>query len=146
MSALFKKYHEIIMYLIFGVATTVINISIFYICNEFLGIDYRISNTIGWFISVLFAFVTNKYFVFSDNQNGKTSFFQEMLLFYWYRALSFVIDMGLIIICIEWLLISDFWSKIITQVVVIIVNYFFSKFFVFKNSSKKEVTEAATKK
>lgn len=146
MIALFKKYHEIIMYLIFGVATTVVNISIFYIGTEFLGIDYRISTTIGWFVSVLFAFFTNKYFVFSDNQKEHNSFVKEMFIFYWYRAVSFVIDMGLIILCIEWLSIPTFWAKLFTQVVVIVVNYFFSKFFVFNNKSDNEATESITKK
>lgn len=63
MKELFHKYKEVISYLVFGVATTIVNIVIFFVCKDILGIDYKVSNAIGWFLSVLFAFFTNKYFV-----------------------------------------------------------------------------------
>jgi putative flippase GtrA len=129
---LFHKYKEVISYLVFGVATTVVNIAVFFICKDVFGIDYKISNAIGWFLSVLFAFFTNKYFVFASQHVNLLAFFKEMILFYWYRILSFVIDMALMVVMIEWLHISDFWAKMVTQVVVIVLNYFFSKFFIFK--------------
>ncbi|MBO0424255.1 teichoic acid glycosylation protein [Enterococcus plantarum] len=132
MKELFHKYKEVISYLVFGVATTIVNIVIFFICKDILGIDYKISNAIGWFLSVLFAFFTNKYFVFASNHEDIGSFIREMLLFYWYRILSFVVDMALMVLMIEWLHISDFWAKMVTQVAVVVLNYFFSKFFIFK--------------
>lgn len=132
MKELFRKHKEIISYLVFGVATTIVNIVIFFICKDLLGIDYKISNAIGWFLSVLFAFFTNKYFVFSSNHADVRSFIVEMLLFYWYRVLSFVVDMALMVLMIEFMHISDFWAKMVTQVAVIILNYFFSKFLIFK--------------
>ncbi|MBO0469621.1 GtrA family protein [Enterococcus sp. DIV0242_7C1] len=135
MKELFHKYKEVISYLVFGVATTVVNIVVFFICKDLFGIDYKISNTIGWFLSVLFAFFTNKYFVFASQHVDLRAFFKEMLLFYWYRILSFVIDMALMVLMIEWLHISDFWAKMVTQVVVIVLNYFFSKFLIFKNKA-----------
>ncbi|WP_207696564.1 teichoic acid glycosylation protein [Enterococcus sp. DIV0212c] len=132
MKELFEKYKEVLSYLFFGVATTIVNIVVFFICKDMLGIDYKISNAIGWFLSVLFAFFTNKYFVFSSNHEDWGSFIREMLLFYWYRILSFVVDMALMVLMIEWLHISDFWAKMVTQVAVVVLNYFFSKFFIFK--------------
>ncbi|GGC78409.1 GtrA family protein [Enterococcus wangshanyuanii] len=135
MKELFHKYKEVISYLVFGVATTIVNIAVFFICKDLFGIDYKISNTIGWFLSVLFAFFTNKYFVFASQHVNLGAFFKEMLLFYWYRILSFVIDMALMVLMIEWLHISDFWAKMVTQVVVIVLNYFFSKFLIFNKKA-----------
>lgn len=135
MKELFHKYKEVISYLVFGVATTIVNILVFFLCKDVLGIDYKISNTIGWFLSVLFAFFTNKYFVFASNHEDFGSFVREMLLFYWYRILSFVVDMALMIVMIEVLHISDFWAKMITQVAVVVLNYFFSKFLIFKKKA-----------
>lgn len=132
MKELFHKYKEVISYLIFGVATTIVNIVVFFVCKDVLGIDYKISNAIGWFLSVLFAFFTNKYFVFSSKHEDFRSFIVEMFLFYWYRVLSFVVDMGLMMLMIEMMHISDFWAKMVTQVAVIVLNYFFSKFLIFK--------------
>ncbi|MGM0217620.1 GtrA family protein [Enterococcus sp. AZ126] len=135
MKELFHKYKEVISYLVFGVATTIVNIVIFFICKDVLEIDYKISNAIGWFLSVLFAFFTNKYFVFASSHEDISSFVREMLLFYWYRILSFVVDMALMILMIEWMHISDFWAKMVTQVAVVVLNYFFSKFFIFKKKA-----------
>ncbi|MEI5989140.1 GtrA family protein [Enterococcus crotali] len=135
MKELFQKYKEVISYLVFGVATTVVNIIIFFICKDLLGIDYKVSNAIGWFLSVLFAFFTNKYFVFASNHKDTLSFIKEMLLFYWYRVLSFVVDMALMVLMIEVIHVSDFWAKMVTQVAVVVLNYFFSKFFIFKKEA-----------
>lgn len=135
MKELFQKYKEVISYLVFGVATTVVNIVIFFVCKDILGIDYKISNAIGWFLSVLFAFFTNKYFVFASVNKDLGSFIREMLLFYWYRILSFVVDMALMILLIEVIHASDFWAKMVTQVAVVVLNYFFSKFFIFKKKA-----------
>lgn len=132
---LFHKYKEVISYLVFGVATTIVNFAVFFICKDMLGIDYKISNAISWFLSVLFAFFTNKYFVFGSKHEDLSSFVREMLLFYWYRILSFVIDMALMILMIEVLHISDFWAKMATQVAVVVLNYFFSKFFIFNKKA-----------
>ena len=130
-----QKHREVLGYLFFGVATTLVNMGVCFICNNALQIDYKVSNAIGWFISVLFAFVTNKYFVFESKHEDKTGFFKEMVLFYWYRILSFIIDMAMMIVLIDYLHTGDFWAKMVTQVVVVVLNYFFSKFFIFKKEA-----------
>ncbi|MGE9641524.1 GtrA family protein, partial [Escherichia coli] len=55
MKELFRKYREVLAYLFFGGATTVVNLVVFFVCQNVLGLDYKISNTISWFLSVLFA-------------------------------------------------------------------------------------------
>ena len=95
------KYREVLMYLIFGVLTTIINIFVFYIFKDTLTIDYRTSNVIAWFLSVLFAFLTNKYFVFASIGKNKQAFFKEMGLFFWNRVLSLVIVMIMMIVMVS---------------------------------------------
>lgn len=122
---------EIIKYIFFGVLTTLVNYLTFFIFRNLFMIDYRWSNFFAWFFSVLFAFVTNKLWVF----NSHTLFFEslkEAVSFFWYRGLSLVLDMGMMILFISYLHWSEFLSKTLTQIVIIALNYVFSKWFVFK--------------
>ncbi|KZX13353.1 GtrA family protein [Methanobrevibacter oralis] len=120
---------ELILYLIFGILTTIVNIVVYLIFAKFLNIDYIISNIFAWFFSVLFAYVTNRIWVFERKTNN---IIKEATLFYGGRVFSGVLDTGLMYLFIDILFINDFISKIIIQVIVVIVNYVFSKFIVFK--------------
>ena len=120
---------ELILYLIFGILTTIVNIVVYLIFAKFLNIDYIISNIFAWFFSVLFAYVTNRIWVFERKTNN---IIKEATLFYGGRVFSGVLDTGLMYLFIDILFIDDFISKIIIQVIVVIVNYVFSKFIVFK--------------
>ena len=80
-----------------------------------LGLDYKISNTISWFLSVLFAFFTNKYWVFASKHESIAGFFKEMGLFYWYRILSFVADMGLMLSLIHIFIELHHYAKVVEQ-------------------------------
>ncbi|MGX7350679.1 GtrA family protein [Enterococcus canis] len=119
------------MYLVFGVLTTVVNYLVYFGCLQ-LGWDYRLSNALAWFLSVMFAFWTNKFFVFASDSMHRNTVMKELLLFYWYRGLSFILDMGGMILFISVLHWSDFWAKTVVQVVVILLNYVFSKWLIFK--------------
>ncbi|MBL1228065.1 GtrA family protein [Enterococcus sp. BWB1-3] len=136
MKGLFQKYKEVVAYLFFGVATTVINLVVYFICTDLLLLDYKLSNVISWFLSVLFAFFTNKYFVFQSLVGSRQLFWKEMFLFYWYRILSFVIDMGVMLLLIEVIHAPNFFAKLVTQVIVVVLNYFFSKFLIFRNEAQ----------
>ena len=136
MKDLFLKYREVIAYLFFGVATTVINLIVYFVCTDVFLIDYKWSNVISWFLSVLFAFFTNKYFVFQSTNSSRQSFLKELVLFYWYRILSFVIDMGVMLLLIEVIHAPNVFAKLVTQVIVVVLNYFFSKFFIFRNNAQ----------
>ena len=133
---LYKKYQEIINYLIVGVLTTVVSLVTYYICVlTFLdpnkAIELQIANIISWIIAVLFAFVTNKIFVFkSKNKN----LFKEFTSFVGARVLTLLLDMLIMFVMVTALGINDKVSKLVVQVVVTILNYVFSKIFVFKKS------------
>ena len=119
---------EIIMYLIFGVLTTLVNIIVFYITSDLFMIATIPSNIIAWILSVLFAYVTNRRFVFSSKGDIK----KELLSFFSVRLLSLVIDTIIVYIGIDVLIFDPLVVKIASNIVVVIANYIFSKFLVFK--------------
>ena len=129
MKELLLKYKEIIMYLIFGVLTTVVNIAVYYIMANSLQIHYLISNIVAWFLSVLFAYVTNRKYVFESKSN---EIIKEMVSFFGARLATGVMDMAFMWIFVGLGLLPDFVAKVITNVFVIIANYILSKLVVFK--------------
>ena len=129
---LYKKHKEVILYLIFGVLTTILNIVVFWLCNDILKIEYKISNVVAWILSVIFAFITNKLIVFESKSKSKEETTKEAISFVMARLFSLIVDMILMILMIDILKVNSLIAKIISNVVVVIINYVFSKFIVFK--------------
>ena len=131
---LYFKYKEIINYVIFGGLTTVVNFISYFIIARIFNIDEVVSNAIAWFISVLFAYITNKIFVFESKTHGIKEFLKEMISFFLARIISGILcDVGTFALMVKVLHINDIFSKIVTQVMVVVVNYIFSKLVIFKN-------------
>lgn len=122
---------ETFLYLIFGLFTTLINILTYKILVN-LNINYIIANIIAWIISVIFAFITNKYIVFD---NKTSNFIKEFLKFVISRLGTGLFDILFMFITISLLNFDDFIMKIISNIVVIILNYILSKFIVFKKDN-----------
>ena len=136
---LYKKYKEIINYLIFGGLATVVNFVSYYIFARTLNVDEVISSGLSWFCSVLFAYVTNKLFVFESKKNTKKEVIKEMVSFFLARIVSGALcDVGTFALMVDVLHINDIVSKVVTQVMVVIMNYVFSKFIVFKKEKIQE--------
>jgi putative flippase GtrA len=130
---LYKKYKEIINYLIFGGLSTIVNFASYFIFARCIGIDEVVSSGMSWFCAVLFAYITNKIFVFESRKNNKLDVLKEMGMFFLARILSGILcDVGTFAIMVKVLNINDIISKFITQVMVVIVNYVFSKLIIFK--------------
>ena len=129
--SLYKKYEEIINYLIVGGLTTLVSIVVYALFTKCFHINYMISNVISWIISVLFAYITNRIFVFKSKSRD---ILLEIYQFFKYRIFSFLIDVLFMYILVELINVDDMISKIIVQVIVIVLNYVFSKLFVFKKS------------
>lgn len=135
---LYLKYKEIINYLFFGGCTTIVNFISYYIPARIIEIDEIISNVIAWCVSVLFAYITNKLFVFSSKTESLTQTIKEMFSFIFARLFTGVLcDVSLFALMIYVLHINDIVSKITTQVIVVVLNYVLSKLVIFKK--KKEV-------
>lgn len=134
-----EKRHlwEVFVYLFFGGLATVVNIVTYLLAKEVLGLDLVWGNSLSWIAAVLFAFVTNKLWVFHSKTDSWLALWIEFGKFIFYRLLSFVMDMGLMILLIDVLQMNDLLAKIITQVVVVVANYLFSKLFIFK---RKDIT------
>lgn len=131
---LYYQYKEIINYLVFGGLATIVNFVSYYLFAKLLGIDEVISSGLSWFASVLFAYITNKLFVFESKTNTIKDVLKEMTTFFLARVLSGILcDVGTFALMVKVFHINDIFSKIVTQIMVVIVNYVFSKFFIFKN-------------
>lgn len=129
---LLKKYKGVIAYLFFGGCTTVINIvvySIFYSCLHFSNIG---SNIIAWIIAVLFAFITNKLFVFDSTSFKEKVLLYEMLSFLACRLLTGLLDIGIMYITVDYLKLNALLWKVVSNIIVIIINYIASKLVIFK--------------
>lgn len=129
---------EVFFYLVFGVLTTVVNIISFAILSRMFGIGTVVSNVIAWFLSVLFAYVTNRRWVFLSTGGNV---FREMLVFFSGRLCTGVLDTLVMFITVDFLGWNDLMMKIISNIIVIILNYVISKFFVFKGEDGKAVAE-----
>ena len=135
LSSLYKKYKEIINYLIFGGLTTLVQIGTYAIFTKICNIDYLISNVLSWIIAVLFAFITNKLFVFESKSKDKKLVSKEITNFFFFRIVSLGIEMVIMYTFVDLLSINDLITKVIAQVIVILSNYIFSKVFVFKKNN-----------
>ena len=151
--ALYLKYKEIITYLVFGVLTTLVNFVSFGFFEFAWGNDttsYLYNNALAWLIAVIFAYITNKIFVFESSDWGKKVVIKELIEFFGARIFSFTIEevglwlfvdilsfgeMSCSIFSIN--LTGELVAKLILAVIVIILNYFFSKFIIFKKSVDK---------
>lgn len=131
---LYLKYKEVINYLIFGVLTTVVSLVIYYISvftflNPEDAIQLQIANIISWIAGVTFAYFTNRKFVFESKEKNKV---KEAGKFVLARATTLVMDMLIMWLGVTVLYLNDKIIKLISQVVIIVSNYIFSKLFVFK--------------
>ena len=133
MFSLYKKYKEIIMYLIFGILTTIVNIVVYFIASNVLNINYLISNATAWFLSVLFAYVTNKLYVF---ESSSKEFIKEIVAFFSSRLATGILDMFLMWLFVTVASLNDVVVKIFVNILVIIMNYIFSKLFVFRKDDR----------
>ncbi|MEE1335147.1 GtrA family protein [Methanobrevibacter sp.] len=125
-----KLDRELVLYVVFGAFTFFVNIIVYFFFENILGVNYIISNIIAWFFSVLFAYITNRIWVF---ESKSPHILKEMSLFFGGRIFSGVVDTALMYLFIDVLTIGDTISKIVVQVIVIILNYIFSKLIVFKD-------------
>lgn len=133
MNQWYYKYGQAIQYLIFGVLTTLVNIVVFFLLEKTL--PYLMANAIAIVVAILFAFYTNKKFVFQSISETKKEHLDELIRFVGFRLFSGLLDM-----ISMWILIGNFkidtsLAKIVTQILVFVLNYVFSKYFVFKNVS-----------
>lgn len=129
---LFSKYYDVIAYLVFGVLTTVVYYLVYMPLHYWLGISATVSTVIAWVISVTFAFLTNKPFVFRSHDWSKKTLLPEIRNFVVCRVGSGLLDMGLTFVTVDLLKWENIFVKLGISVLVVILNYVGSKLLVFK--------------
>lgn len=129
---------ETITYIIFGVLTTAVNYVTYYLLYRFTALDAIIYNTIAWAVSVIFAFITNKLFVFESKKWAIRTVLREFFPFVGARILSLLLEEAFLMLTVNVLGMHELIAKIIISVVVVIVNYFASKFIIFRKKNNKE--------
>ena len=133
----YEKYKEVIRYLIFGVLTTIVNYVVYYslifIIGTADGAVGVICNLVATIISILFAYITNRKFVFESKAVGKNAILKEITSFFSCRIFSMIVDSLIYFVGCTIIGFNDFIIKTISQVVVIVLNYIFSKLIIFKN-------------
>ena len=130
-----EKYKEIIRYLIVGVLTTVVRLGVYYMCvSTFLtpksAVQLQLANIFSWVAAVTFAYIMSRFFVF---QSKRKNWIRESLSFYSSRVLTLFMDMSIMFVMVTLCGLNDKLAKLVVQVVVTVVNYIFSKLFVFRN-------------
>ena len=129
------KQREIITYVIFGVLATIVDFGSYLIMTRILHLDEHFSNIFSQFIAIIFAFFTNKIFVFNDKSCDIKSYIIQFVKFVSLRIVTLAINSVLFSLMVELLHINDILTKVLVAVIVVILNYIFSKLIVFK---KKE--------
>jgi putative flippase GtrA len=128
---LYEKYQDKILYLVFGALTTAVNTGVFWLCAHPLGMDALPSTMIAWLVAVIFAYITNRIWVFCSQARGK-AIFREILSFYSGRLLTLAMEEGLLLIFVTWLGLGSTLVKTAAQVAVLVGNYLISKFIIFR--------------
>lgn len=140
MIKIYKKYEELINYLIIGILTTVVSLATYYLLTLTVldannKVYLQIANIISWLASVTFAYFTNRKYVFKVKNKSNI---KECLNFYISRISTLLIDMIIMYIFVSILKFDNKIVKLVAQVVIIILNYILSKFIVFKSSKEVE--------
>lgn len=120
-------------YIYFGAFTTLVNIVSYLFFTRVILFNFMVANALAWILAVLFAYVTNKFFVFESKRIEIRFVFKEFLSFVSFRLLSGVVEMLIMYVMIDLLFVNDVIVKIFTNIVVIVLNYLFSKMIIFKN-------------
>ena len=136
MKELFRKYREVILYLFFGVCTTAINTVCYALLYTRLGVGNTPSTVIAWVVAVLFAFVTNRRFVFDSRRSDMAGKLKEMLSFFGCRVSTGLLDVVIMAIAVDRLHRNGVVWKLISNAIVIVLNYVASKFLIFRKTGE----------
>ena len=132
LAGLFQRYREIILYCVFGACTFVVSVGSYALCNRVLGINVLVANAISWVFAVLFAFFTNRKWVFNGDSHATKNLWGQMASFFGGRLFTLAVEEAILAVFVSWLDFDEIAVKLVAQVVVIVLNYFISKFWVFR--------------
>ena len=153
---LWDKYKEYILYVIFGVLTTVVNYVVYFIVTLVFKLNVTvnmfghesnlgilIANVVAWIVAVAFSFVTTKTWVFESKTRG-SKVVKEIIEFVTARLLTLGIEEVMLVVFVNILGFNDIVIKLIASVITVVLNYIFSKFIIFKKSKAENNDEAVS--
>lgn len=129
---LLEKYKPVLLYLVFGVLSTLVNIGVYALCYRFLGLTNVVSNIIAWVLTVLFVFVTNKSWVFGSKSMEKKVLIYELVTFYGCRIATGLLDLAIMYVAVDLLSLNALVMKVVSNFIVIILNFIASKLIIFR--------------
>lgn len=132
----YKKHKEVLLYLFFGGLAFIVSIVSFYLLIKYTAMNELVANIISWIITVTFAYITNRIWVFDAATNDGKELLAQIWKFYSGRIVTLVIEELILLVFITWLGMNNMVVKIFAQVVVIVLNYVISKLFVFKKADQ----------
>ena len=130
--ALWERWKDVIAYLFFGVCTTAVNAVVYWICAYPLGWSVSPSTVTAWALAVLFAYVTNRTWVFHSQAHGRAEILRELGAFFSCRIATGVVDWACMFVFVDLLGAPDMAVKILDNVLVVILNYVASKLLIFR--------------
>lgn len=135
---LWKKHKELILYVFFGGCTTLINIISYFACRELMHLPVVPADVLAWLVSVIFAYVTNKLFVFESKSWRLMLVLKEGAAFLAARVFSLGVDVAMLYVTVTVLGWWELPMKVLANVVVIVINYIFSKWIIFRKDAAKQ--------
>lgn len=129
----FRKYREGILYLFFGGCTTLVNIVTYALATRTLGMNTVAASVLSWLLSVLFAYATNRKWVFASAACGVKAVVAEMVRFFAGRIATGAMDIAIMYVAVDMLGAPDMVMKVLSNILVIVLNYVISKLMVFRN-------------
>lgn len=133
-----KKYEEILKYLFIGGCTTVVSLVSYFVFANVTEMHYQAANVLSWALAVTFAYVTNKTFVFQSKYDGVKNTLLEMGSFVSFRIASLAVEIISMYFFVQICKIDDNIVKLMNQVIVTVLNYLFSKFFIFQDKKEQK--------
>lgn len=132
MKGFLTKNRSVILYIIFGALTTLVNIVSYWFLTRWLRQSVNVSTVLAWILSVLFAYVTNRTWVFDSKANELNEVVREIVSFFLARLSTGLFDWGIMFVFVTKLSLPDMPVKIVSNILVIVLNYVLSRFLVFR--------------
>jgi putative flippase GtrA len=129
---MYRKYEEGINYLIFGFLAFVLNYVLYFLFSSAMQMHYMAATALSWVLTVVFAYWTNRTFVFKSKNKDAQSLGKEFLSFIGARVATEVLELALMFLMVDCVDLNEYLSKFACQVIVIVANYFLSKLWIFK--------------
>lgn len=136
-----KEHKSTVLYLIFGVCSTVLNMIVYYLCYDIIGINNIVSTALAWIMAIVFAFITNKQLVFGSVSWDFKTLQKEVVKFTGCRVATGLLDIVFMYITVDLLSFNALIMKFISNIIVVVLNYIASKLIIFTNKKENVTNE-----